>query len=197
MPPHTPASRRHPPLESCGHSRGQRIQSRRSAGWKQTPTPKKKPRELGRHRGLWVPAATGTCVTMGEPFKKKPRECEFGASSGFPTGGAGNLWWATGTQPNHLALETLPTSSKRKNAACLKRCGQTCPAFSQVGKALFDAWVIGACRPRPTFLRVLATALSIVRHVTPSWAHIPRRTIQSSRRFGNQDCLHAAQQTIG
>jgi hypothetical protein len=88
-----------------------------------------------------------------------------------------------------------PSNFLEKNAACLNRCGQTCPAFSQVGKALFDAWVIGARRPRPTFLRVLATALSIVRHVTPPWAHIPRKTIQSLRGFGNQDCLRAAQQS--
>jgi len=80
-----------------------------------------------------------------------------------------------------------------KNAACLNLCGQPCPAFGKVGKAPSEAWVIGACRPRPTFLRVLATAFSIARHVTPPWAHIPRKTIQSLRRFGNQDCLRAAQ----
>src|SRR5262249_50969511 len=77
-----------------------------------------------------------------------------------------------------------PSNFIERNAACLNLCGQTCPAFGNVGKALFEAWVIGACRPRPTFLRVLATAFSIARHVTPPWAHIPRRTIQSLRGSG-------------
>src|SRR5262249_2742893 len=84
-----------------------------------------------------------------------------------------------------------------KNASRLNLCCHTCPAFSEIGRVLFDVWVISACHPGLTFVRVLATPLSIVRHVTPAWAHIPRRTIQSSRRFGNQDCLHAALQTIG
>jgi hypothetical protein len=80
-----------------------------------------------------------------------------------------------------------------KNAGGLKLCGQTRPAFSKVGKAFFEAWIIGPCRPRRTFGGVLATAFSIARHVTPPW-HTPRKTIQRSRRFWSQDCLRATQQ---